>query len=79
MLWGRSMGAVTAILYTAKFQCNSDKVIALVLDSPFADLWKLMYYISEKKLPLLPRFMMENGIQNLQDYAKKTIKTEYGK
>jgi alpha-beta hydrolase superfamily lysophospholipase len=46
MLWGRSMGAVTAILYTAKFQFNTDKVMALVLDSPFADLWKLVYYIS---------------------------------
>lgn len=32
------MGAVTAILYIAKFIKNSDKVYGLALDSPFADL-----------------------------------------
>lgn len=38
MIWGRSMGAVTAILFTAKFMGNSEKIVSLVLDSPFADL-----------------------------------------
>lgn len=32
------MGAVTAVLYAAKFQHNSDKIFALILDSPFGDL-----------------------------------------
>jgi pimeloyl-ACP methyl ester carboxylesterase len=80
MLWGRSMGAVTAILYTAKFQSNNcEKIVALVVDSPFANLEKMICFICEKKLPLLPQFMLENAIANLQDYAKKVIKTEYGK
>ncbi len=38
LLWGRSMGAVTALLYTATYALYSDKIAALVLDSPFADL-----------------------------------------
>lgn len=38
MIWGRSMGAVTAILYTAKFEQSSDRISGLVLDSPFSDL-----------------------------------------
>jgi alpha-beta hydrolase superfamily lysophospholipase len=62
MLWGRSMGAVTAILYTAKFQHNTDKILALVLDSPFSNLWKLIYFITEKKMPLLPQFMMSTAM-----------------
>jgi hypothetical protein len=32
------MGAVTAILYTAKFQAKTDKILAMVLDSPFSNL-----------------------------------------
>lgn len=35
ILWGRSMGAVTSILFAAKYQ---RKVRAIVADSPFGDL-----------------------------------------
>lgn len=48
-LWGRSMGAATAIMYTAKAEerrakNDSDVVVpsALILDSPFASLVKLI-------------------------------------
>lgn len=34
LLWGRSMGAATAILYAAKYQ----NIEGLILDSPFSDL-----------------------------------------
>lgn len=59
MLWGRSMGAVTAITYTAEFGGqSSDKIAALVLDSPFADLEQVIHSLGEKKMPLLPSFMV---------------------
>jgi alpha-beta hydrolase superfamily lysophospholipase len=37
-LWGRSMGAVTSIFYTAK---EPAAIAAMVLDSPFSNLNKL--------------------------------------
>lgn len=74
MLWGRSMGAVTAILYTAKFHHHNDKVLGLVLDSPFSDLQKVIEYIANKKLPMVPQFMLNNTVKNLQNHIKKVIK-----
>jgi pimeloyl-ACP methyl ester carboxylesterase len=38
-LWGRSMGAVTAILYSSRFPKNIRK---LVLDSPFSNFRQLV-------------------------------------
>ena len=40
VLWGRSMGATTALLYSMKYN-RKNKVIALVLDSPFHNLNKV--------------------------------------
>lgn len=39
ILWGRSMGACTALMYAHKYPQN---VIAMILDSPFKDLRKLV-------------------------------------
>jgi pimeloyl-ACP methyl ester carboxylesterase len=39
VLWGRSMGACTALMYAHKYPNN---VTAMVLDSPFKDLRKLV-------------------------------------
>jgi alpha-beta hydrolase superfamily lysophospholipase len=35
VLWGRSMGAVSALLYTIAYN-NPEDIILLVLDSPFS-------------------------------------------
>ena len=50
VLWGRSMGAVTALLYAGKFQSNEtgkykSKVCGIIADSPFSDLKKLSFEI----------------------------------
>lgn len=37
VLWGRSMGACTGIIYAAKYGYNGS-VVGMVLDSPFMDL-----------------------------------------
>lgn len=36
ILWGRSMGAVTAILYSSRFP---SKIQCIILDSPFSNLY----------------------------------------
>eukprot|EP00931_Biecheleriopsis_adriatica_P096030 TRINITY_DN69676_c0_g1_i1.p1 TRINITY_DN69676_c0_g1~~TRINITY_DN69676_c0_g1_i1.p1 ORF type:complete len:645 (-),score=109.80 TRINITY_DN69676_c0_g1_i1:30-1964(-) len=47
-VWGRSMGASTAVLHTAR-----DPTLAgVVADSPFSDLWKLMQEICSTKIKL---------------------------
>ena len=38
-LWGRSMGACTAIIYASE---HPQDIVALILDSPFKDLGKLI-------------------------------------
>lgn len=50
LLWGRSMGAVAAILYTAN---NNDKVSGLLLDSPFSNFRRMIYDIvtTRKNVP----------------------------
>lgn len=73
MIWGRSMGAVTAILYAAKYQ----RVSALVLDSPFADLKKLVKSLADDHLPILPNFLMETIFQDLESYVSSKISEHY--
>jgi alpha-beta hydrolase superfamily lysophospholipase len=53
MLWGRSMGAATAILYAAKYK----HVDGLVLDSSFSDLESLMIEIADAQITL-PEFLV---------------------
>ncbi|CAG9465878.1 unnamed protein product [Pedinophyceae sp. YPF-701] len=51
-LWGRSMGAVTAMLYAER----DPSVAGMVLDSPFSRLTDLMVEIVEKQELHVPRF-----------------------
>lgn len=57
-LWGRSMGAVTALLYSQR----DPSIAGVVLDSPFARLTDLMMEIvAEQKLPI-PRAFTKVGM-----------------
>lgn len=47
-LWGRSMGAVTALLHASR---DAERVDALVCDSAFSDLQTLSIELSEKFIP----------------------------
>ena len=64
------MGAATAILYAAKYR----GVCSLVLDSPFADLEKVIYAIADNNLPILPDFMIGAAIENLEGHIQEKIK-----
>ncbi|KAK9805218.1 hypothetical protein WJX72_006872 [[Myrmecia] bisecta] len=53
-LWGRSMGAVTALLYSQR----DPSIAGMVLDSPFSRLTDLMMeLVEEQKLPIPKPFM----------------------
>merc|ERR1719203_2648712 len=56
-LWGRSMGAVAAILRASKDRCLS----ACVLDSPFVNLRSVATDMVSQTLPL-PQFALDFGI-----------------
>ena len=56
VLWGRSMGAVAAVL--AQGMEESARVDCLVLDSPFSSFEKIAIEIASKK-SFIPQFMLE--------------------
>ncbi|KAL4501631.1 hypothetical protein ABPG72_018682 [Tetrahymena utriculariae] len=69
-LWGRSMGAVTALLYTQKYPTE---VQALAIDSAFVSMWDAGVEIADKKVSL-PTFI----IKGLLEYVKRQIKQNAG-
>lgn len=73
-LWGRSMGAVTALLYGA----NDDSLSCLVLDSPFSSLKKLGVDIvcSNSKVP---RVVAKLGYSKFRKDIKKLAKFDMDK
>jgi pimeloyl-ACP methyl ester carboxylesterase len=72
-LWGRSMGAATAILYTAKY----GGIKAIISDNSYADLDLLVNDLSDDYLPFLPTFLLDGIINSIQDYIEEMLwKTE---
>ena len=64
-LWGRSMGAVTALMYAAK----DLSIAGLVLDSPFSSLKNLINELAKDRVGL-PDFIVRQAIK----WIKETIK-----
>eukprot|EP00252_Welwitschia_mirabilis_P016722 TRINITY_DN3704_c0_g1_i2.p1 TRINITY_DN3704_c0_g1~~TRINITY_DN3704_c0_g1_i2.p1 ORF type:complete len:444 (-),score=99.82 TRINITY_DN3704_c0_g1_i2:373-1704(-) len=64
-LWGRSMGAVTSLLYGAQ----DPSIAGMVLDSPFANLVDLMMELVDMYKIRLPKFTVKVAIQ----YMRKAI------
>lgn len=62
MLWGRSMGAATAILYTAKY----GGINAIISDNSYSDLELLINELSDDYLPFLPSFLLDSIIDSIQ-------------
>lgn len=70
VLWGRSMGAVSAVMYLSKFPNKSVK--CLILDSPFSSFEKTAIELACCKSSL-PQFMLNACLIPL----KKCIKQNY--
>jgi len=62
-IWGRCMGAVSAIMFTARSNCVS----LLILDSPFPDFPSLLKYYFEK-VKILPKWA--------EDYIYTNVRTK---
>ena len=71
-IWGRSMGAVTAILYSGGDKGDSS-IGGIVLDSAFSSLVKLIFELAKKKVSL-PDFIL----REVADAVKNTIKEKAG-
>lgn len=66
-LWGRSMGAVSALMYAS----NDPSVACMVLDSPFSDLLKLTHDISKCLGIPLPRPVASLAISFLRRSVRR--------
>ena len=69
-LWGRSMGAVTAIMYAAEYPKN---ISALILDSGFYSLNILIHELVKSKINL-PGFIIDRVLK----MVKETVKEKAG-
>jgi alpha-beta hydrolase superfamily lysophospholipase len=66
-LWGRSMGAVTALLHADR----DPSIAGVVLDSPFSDLPKLANELAGRYAGKLPSFLL-SGVLKIVASSIKT-------
>ncbi|KAJ3683676.1 hypothetical protein LUZ60_013903 [Juncus effusus] len=66
-LWGRSMGAVTSLMYGAE----DPSIAGMVLDSPFSNLVDLMMELVDMYKYPLPKFTVKLAIQHMRKIIKK--------
>ncbi|KAG6431117.1 hypothetical protein SASPL_109192 [Salvia splendens] len=69
-LWGRSMGAVTSLMYGAE----DPSIAGMVLDSPFSDLVDLMMELVDTYKVRLPKFTVKFAIQYMRKAIQKKAK-----
>jgi pimeloyl-ACP methyl ester carboxylesterase len=69
ILWGRSMGAATAIFYAAKY----GGVKAIISDNSFSDLEVLVNELSDEYIPFLPGFLIDTVIDSIQEHIEENI------
>ncbi|CAL0325836.1 unnamed protein product [Lupinus luteus] len=69
-LWGRSMGAVTSLMYGAE----DPSIAGIVLDSPFSDLVDLMMELVDTYKVRLPKFTVKFAIQYMRRAIQKKAK-----
>ncbi|KAJ4722336.1 Alpha/beta-Hydrolases superfamily protein [Melia azedarach] len=69
-LWGRSMGAVTSLMYGAE----DPSIAGMVLDSPFSDLVDLMMELVDTYKIRLPKFTVKFAIQFMRKAIQKKAK-----
>ncbi|MCO5552645.1 hypothetical protein L7F22_006161 [Adiantum nelumboides] len=66
-LWGRSMGAVTCLMYGAE----DPSIAGMVLDSPFSNLVDLMMELVDVYKVRLPKFTLKVAIQYMRKVIQK--------
>ena len=66
-LWGRSMGAVTAIMYGDR----DPSIAGLVLDSPFCSLKVLTEELAKERAASIPNFILNKGVKMIRETIKE--------
>ena len=69
-LWGRSMGAVTAIMYGDR----DPSIAGMVLDSPFCSLKVLTEEMAKEKASSIPNFILNKGVSMIRETIKEKAK-----
>ncbi|XP_024021470.1 uncharacterized protein LOC21400949 isoform X3 [Morus notabilis] len=69
-LWGRSMGAVTCLLYGAE----DPSIAGMVLDSAFSNLYDLMMELVDVYKIRLPKFTVKMAVQYMRRVIEKKAK-----
>ncbi|CAN6450504.1 unnamed protein product [Victoria cruziana] len=69
-LWGRSMGAVTSLLYGA----DDPSIAGMVLDSAFSNLFDLMMELVDVYRIRLPKFTVKMAVQYMRHVIQKRAK-----
>ena len=69
-LWGRSMGAVTAIMYGDR----DPSIAGLVLDSPFCSLKTLTEELAKERASSIPNFVLNQGVKMIRETIKEKAK-----
>jgi cephalosporin-C deacetylase-like acetyl esterase len=74
-LWGRSMGAVTAIMYSYNYP---NKIVGIVVDSPFYSLTRLIEELIKEKIKIMNNFIYNIAIKMISDkiYEKYNFRIE---
>jgi len=74
-LWGRSMGAVTAIMYSYNYP---NKIVGIVVDSPFYSLTRLIEELIKEKIKIMNNFIYNIAIKIISDkiYEKYNFRIE---
>ena len=63
-LWGRSMGTVTAIMYSCN---NPNKITGIIVDSPFYSLTRLIEEINKEKIKIMNNFLCNIIIKTINN------------
>ncbi|KRX10648.1 hypothetical protein PPERSA_05468 [Pseudocohnilembus persalinus] len=63
-LWGRSMGAVTNLLFAEKN--NSEDIQCMIVDSPFINLREVALDYANQKTNLIPNFVIDMVLNNIR-------------
>lgn len=66
-LWGRSMGAVTSLLYGSE----DPSIAGMILDSPFSNLFDLMMELVDVYKIRLPKFTVKVAVQYMRRVIQK--------
>ncbi|KAL8033101.1 hypothetical protein ABFX02_13G140300 [Erythranthe guttata] len=69
-LWGRSMGAVTSLLYGSE----DPSIAGMVLDSAFSNLFNLMLELADVYKIRLPKFTVKMAVQYMRRIIQKRAK-----